>query len=94
MRAVAVLGHLNAGHQRAIEVLEDQRVHDVGIGMELPHPASEVRIHDRLDGTFRLGLGVKQVPELTAEYSKPTTFASPPFQRMTPWSASWPPPPG
>ena len=39
----SVVGHLHAGHQRSIEMLEYQRVQHVGVGMELTHlPAPDL----------------------------------------------------
>ena len=60
----AVLGHLHSRYQGAVEALEDQRVQDVRVGVELAHLAPEGRIDCRLDAARDVALGVEQVPKL------------------------------
>jgi len=67
----AVVGHLHAGHQRTVELLEDQRIQHVRAGVELAHPAAEVGIDDGLQLARHLARRIEQMPELAGRHFEP-----------------------
>ena len=76
-----VVVHLHAGDEGTVEGLEDQGVQDVRVGVELAHHAAEVGIDRGLDAAGDFDRLSSRCQSLPAEYSKPVTLASPPFQR-------------